>query len=105
MKFTLDIRMENTEGVLERVLGKLRQRGYRVRAMICQCSQDELTIDAKVTVESSRSVELAARHLSKLYDVLYVDVHPLEEDRENGNGTREVPDKLELCIPVRHYAS
>ena len=103
MKFTLDIRMENTEGVLERVLGKLRQRGYRVQAMNSACSIDDKTVDARMIIESSRPADLAARHIAKLYDVIYVVANPLEEG--HGHGTGEIPDARELRIPVRHYAS
>lgn len=36
MRFTLRVRMHNTEGVLERVLGRLRQRNYSVCSLAAE---------------------------------------------------------------------
>ena len=72
MKITLDIRMNNTEGALERILSRLRQRAFSVCNMSADRSTDHCFIDARITVESSRPVELAARQIEKLFDVIHV---------------------------------
>jgi acetolactate synthase regulatory subunit len=75
MKMTLDIRMANTEGALERILGRLRQRCFSICSMSADRSHDQSEIQARITVESARSIELAVKQLEKLFDVIQVKVH------------------------------
>lgn len=75
MKFTIDISMSNGIGVLERILGRLRQRCFEVCHLIANCSADGMTIDARITVESSRRIEPMIKQLYKLHDVSQVRLH------------------------------
>lgn len=74
MRFTLRVRMHNTEGVLERVLGRLRQRNYSVCSLAADSSNCNTFMNARITVESERSMEFALKQISKLYDVTEIQV-------------------------------
>ncbi len=51
MKFTVSIRLSNTEGALERVLGRLRQRAFEISSMSAERTSDRSFIDARFTIE------------------------------------------------------
>lgn len=82
MEFGIEIHMDNTEGVLERVLGRLRQRGFSICAIVCNRSTDRTLLNARLTVESTRLSELAEKQLGKLHDVQYVRVETINEQSE-----------------------
>jgi len=71
--------MANTEGALERLLGRLRQRAFTVCAMNVGTSPNLARMDVKVTVESARPIELAIKQLNKLIDVDGVEIVKAEE--------------------------
>jgi acetolactate synthase small subunit len=77
MKFILEITMKNTEGVLERILGKLRQRNLNIQTINASCTADWSNIEAKITVESKMTAEPIMKQLAKLYDVQKVNVFSL----------------------------
>jgi|AGTN01.1.fsa_nt_gi Acetolactate synthase (isozyme II), small (regulatory) subunit len=79
MKFTLDISMNNTEGVLERILGRLRQRNFAVCALTAGTTTNWDLMNARITVESIRPPEFAVKQISKLVDVRGVEVFAAEE--------------------------
>ena len=79
MRFTLDITMNNKEGALERLLGRLRQRNFSICNLTAGCSDDFSTMSALITVESGRAPELAVKQLDKLIDVERVRVFEVEE--------------------------
>ncbi len=63
MKFTVSIRLSNTEGALERLLGKLRQRAFEISSMSADRTADRGFIDARFTIEGSRDVEPVIKQL------------------------------------------
>lgn len=79
MKFTLDISMNNTEGVLERILGRLRQRNFTVCAMTAGTTSNWDMMNARITVESVRPPEFAVKQISKLVDVRGVELFAEEQ--------------------------
>lgn len=79
MRFTLDVTMANTEGALERLLGRLRQRSFAVCALNADTSNNFARMHVRITVESARVIELAIKQLSKLIDVDGVEVVKAEE--------------------------
>lgn len=79
MRFTLDVTMANTEGALERLLGRLRQRSFMVCGLNANTSANFARMDVKITVESSRAIELAIKQLNKLIDVDGVEITKAEE--------------------------
>ncbi len=112
MKCTLEITMTNSEGVLERILGRLRQRNFSIHSMNTNCSSDLSKVKATITVESQlTSISSIMKHLGKLYDVLHMDVL-YTENTENITASKHTEpavtamiDKLtgeqnEVCLPV-----
>ena len=79
MRFTLDVTMANTEGMLERLLGRLRQRSFAVCALNADTSNNFARMTARITVESARPIELALKQLAKLIDVDGVEIVKAEE--------------------------
>ncbi len=78
MKFTLEISMKNTEGVLERILCRLRQRNVSIEAIDAICTKDSSKIEARITVESKMGAEPAIKQLAKLYDIQSINVFALD---------------------------
>lgn len=100
MRFTLRVRMHNTEGVLERVLGRLRQRNFSICSLMADSSVCNSFMTARITVESERPMESALKQIGKLYDV--TDVHLAENESNNGYQHFEpaVAPSLEVCVSV-----
>ena len=88
MKFTLDVTMANTEGALERLLGRLRQRSFTVCALNAGTSQNFARMDVRITVESARAIELAIKQLNKLIDVDGVEITKAEEHHHQHEAKR-----------------
>lgn len=78
MRFVLDFTIANTEGALERVLGRLRQRSFTLCNMSAGRSTDHTSIKARIIVEGTRSIEQMVKHLSKLCDVKSVTLSQME---------------------------
>ncbi len=83
MKFTLDVTMANTEGALERILGRLRQRSFKLCALNAGLSPNMARMDVRVTLESARPIELALKQLAKLIDVEGVEITKAEEHQHH----------------------
>lgn len=83
MKFSLEIVMTNTEGALERILGCLRQRGFALCSIVANLSHDHASLLARVTLESSRPLEMAVKQVRKLYEVHHVVVERPEAGRRH----------------------
>lgn len=79
MKFTLEISMNNSEGVLERILGRLRQRNFAVCSLTAGMTSNWDMMNARITVESIRPPEFAVKQISKLVDVMGVEVFAEEQ--------------------------
>lgn len=75
MKFTLEIRMANSEGALERILGRLRQRAFSLCSISADRSADQSIMEARITVESSRPIDNVIRQLDKLFDVISIRLY------------------------------
>jgi acetolactate synthase regulatory subunit len=71
--------MANTEGALERLLGRLRQRNFAVCGLNANTSANFARMELKVTVESAKPIELAIKQLNKLIDVEGVEIRSAEE--------------------------
>jgi acetolactate synthase II small subunit len=81
MQSVLDIRVNNNDGIVERILGRLRQRGFSMCGMTVERSSDCSTLFVQVVTESSRPIEQVAKQLDKLIDVQSVKLrnNPLED--------------------------
>lgn len=80
MRYTFDISMKNSEGVLERVLGRLRQRSFSLCSLKADSMESGKEMVARVTVESERSAEYAMKQIDKLYDVARVVLNEMVEE-------------------------
>ena len=97
MKFTFEIKIANSEGALERILGRLRQRSFSICTLLAGCSEDGASMDVRVTVESARPVEPVVKQIRKLYEVEQVKVHRMEADHGYAQFTAS---PFEFCLPV-----
>ena len=84
MRFNLEITTANSEGALERILGCLRQRGFALCGMNADRSHDHTAMAVRLTLEGSRPMDLAVKQIAKLYDVMNVEVQPMEVHESNG---------------------
>ena len=102
INFAMNIRMTNSEGVLERVLGKLRQRNFNIISFNANCSPDMSTIDAHVTLKSLHSSESAIKQLNKLYDIQQIQLLPKAENHylQNTENHLNLGEKHEVCLSV-----
>jgi acetolactate synthase small subunit len=100
MKSVLEMRLTNSEGVLERVLGRLRQRGFDLCSMNVERSMDTAILMIRITVESSRSIENICRQLEKLIDVQSVKLQYSEENASEGFNYNEKSSQREVCVSV-----
>ncbi|MGL9751039.1 MAG: acetolactate synthase 2 small subunit [Symbiopectobacterium sp.] len=62
--------------MLERVLPVVRHRGFRVCAMNMMTAANPDHINIELTVASQRSVDLLSTQLSKLLDIVCVEIQP-----------------------------
>jgi acetolactate synthase II small subunit len=100
MKSVLELRLNNCEGVLERVLGCLRQRGFQLCSMQMERSSDAAKLTVDVTVESHRPIEGVCRHLAKLFDVQSVNLKFTEATAGEGYVRQEKSNQREVCLTV-----
>jgi acetolactate synthase II small subunit len=68
MRHALELTLQPSPEVLERVLRVMRHRGFRVTNMQMQIQADA-SINLAVEVEAERAIELLSNQLDKLYDV------------------------------------
>jgi len=100
MKSALEMRLVNSEGVLERVLGRLRQRGFDLCSMNVERSSDAAFLTIRITVESSRSIDNICRQLEKLFDVISVKLQYSEDNASEGFNYNEKTSQREVCVSV-----
>lgn len=68
MKHSLELTLQPSAEVLERVLRVMRHRGFSVTNMQMKINADASIVLA-VEVEAERAIELLSHQLNKLYDV------------------------------------
>lgn len=68
MKHALELTLQPSPEVLERVLRVMRHRGFSVTNMQMKTNEDASIVLA-VEVETERAIELLSNQLDKLYDV------------------------------------
>ncbi len=74
MRYTCDLTLRRTEGVLNRVIGTAERRGFPPVAVDGRAADDGVHWHLKLTVESDRHRDSLKAQLSKLYDCLSVEV-------------------------------
>jgi acetolactate synthase regulatory subunit len=101
MKYSLDVIMTDAEGALERLLGRLRQRGFAMSTMSASCSQDHNSVRARITIEGARPIEPLVKQISKLFDVKYVAVSsPVEANLSYVYSQIDAQEQLRLCASL-----
>ena len=71
MMHTFNISVNDQPAVLERLLRVVRHRGFILKSLDVQTSDDQLNI--VLSVESERAVSLLVNQLQKLYDVNQIE--------------------------------
>ncbi len=69
MSAIVQARVKDAEGVLVRMLGLLRRRGYQVVRLTANRASDEPYFDVVIVVEGKPSPELLVRYIAKLTEV------------------------------------
>lgn len=101
MKYNLDVIMTDAEGALERLLGRLRQRGFSMCSMNAGCLSDQASVRARITIEGTRPIEPLVNQLSKLFDVKYVAVSsPAEATITYVYSQPDAQEQLALCASL-----
>ena len=100
MIYTLCIHMQNNEGALERILGRLRQRSFSLCSMQAGIGNTERDMVAEITVRSDRSAEYAMKQIDKLYDVDKVQLRAQENEEESKNVFRPMSNTVEASLPL-----
>lgn len=101
MKFNMDLIVAHSEGALERVLGKLRQRNFTLYNLTANYMPENGLIKARITVESDRPIEHALRQLGKLYDVRQIVINSPEANVSHVfTQTDADVEELELCASL-----
>jgi acetolactate synthase regulatory subunit len=67
--FTLQIRVAQTEGGLERILSVTRRRRYELVQMSVNAADDGAYFDVELTVRAERPAQSLVRQIEKLEDV------------------------------------
>lgn len=75
MRHTLAVLVENRAGVLARVAGLFRRRGFNIESLAVGPTEDATISRMTIVVEGSeQTVEQVVRQLDKLIDVLQVEI-------------------------------
>jgi len=100
MKFSIELTINNTEGALERVLGRLRQRNFALITLTAGRSADASILDARMVIEGTRSIEPVMKQLGKLYDVRHVQVRTMEGSVAYVYAQTDAASRLGLCASL-----
>ena len=100
MKFSIELTMVNTEGALERVLGKLRQRSFDLCSVVVGRRADCSALDARIVVEGTRPFEPVAKQLWKLFDVQHLRVNAMEGAPAHVYSQQDATQKLGLVASL-----
>lgn len=81
-KFTLQLRVKQSEGALVRILGVTRRRRFDLLHLTADTSEDGHFLDVQMTVQADRAENTLVRQIEKLEDVSQVEV--VEPDAIHG---------------------
>jgi acetolactate synthase regulatory subunit len=86
IKFTLQVRVKQSEGALVRILGVTRRRRFDLLHLTADTTEDGHFLDIQMTVQADRAENTLVRQIEKLEDVSQVEV---VEPGEIGGERRE----------------
>jgi len=75
MNFILQLKLRNIDGVLERVLGVVRYRGYQILKLMANPSPDGKRMEVTLKVGSKSKSNHLPHHLKKLLDVEALEIY------------------------------
>jgi len=73
-KFTLQLRVKQSEGALVRILGVTRRRRFDLLHLTADTTEDGHFLDVQMTVQADRAENTLVRQIEKLEDVSRVEV-------------------------------
>ena len=73
-KFTLQLRVKQSEGALVRILGVTRRRRFDLLHLTADTTEDGHYLDVQMTVQADRAENTLVRQIEKLEDVSQVEV-------------------------------
>jgi acetolactate synthase regulatory subunit len=73
-KFTLQLRVKQSEGALVRILGVTRRRRFDLLHLTADTTEDGHFLDVQMTVQADRAENTLVRQIEKLEDVSQVAV-------------------------------
>ena len=73
-KFTLQLRVKQSEGALARILGVTRRRRFDLLHLTADTTEDGHFLDVQMTVQADRAENTLVRQIEKLEDVSQVEV-------------------------------
>ncbi len=107
MKHTITIRTSMSEGAIERILGKVRGRGWAINFLYAQVDMSSKNYAISLIVEGERSIENLVRQIEKLHDVEFASIPTttnIEFTKKNKDALLEFPTsnetQLELSLPM-----
>ena len=107
MKHTITIRTSMSEGAIERILGKVRSRGWAINFLHAQVDMSSKNYAISLIVEGERSIENLVRQIEKLNDVDFASIPVaanIEFIKKNRERIFELPTsnqtQLELSLPL-----
>lgn len=74
MKYLMIIQGENSPELLERLLRVIRHRGFTVRKINAECTENCKLLHITVTVTSERPVSLLSKQIEKIFGITQVAV-------------------------------
>jgi acetolactate synthase small subunit len=108
MKHNIIITALNSEGAIERILGKIRSRGWKIDSLSAMTESDEQKYAISLIVAGERSIEQLVRQIEKLYDVELATVSELAKLEVVISNTDEVrtintpEQERQLSFPLRY---
>ena len=87
-KFTLQLRVKQSEGALVRILGVTRRRRFDLLHLTADTSEDGHFLDVQMTVQADRAENTLVRQIEKLEDVSQVEVVEPDDSASDRRATR-----------------
>jgi 2-isopropylmalate synthase len=91
VKYNIEITTNNVEGILERILGYIRQRGFSLCAVSAPENADQQQMLTRITLKSERSVEYVVKQIRKLYEQVQGTINGYGERCGNANLISIIP--------------
>jgi len=109
MKHSINVQTKISEGAIERILGKIRGRGWSITQISAQIDASEKHYAMSLIIEGDRSIENLILQIEKLYDVEFASTTETNKLQTKKPNTYELPNQqtqtdnqLQFRLPLRH---